>query len=198
MVSTRQQILEATERVIHSKGLARVTTKEIAREAGYAEGTLYKHFVTKEELFLAVVQEYLPDFATKICIDCAGKATIQANLEEIAYATIEYYEKLLPLAVSLFADADLLTRHRQWMQEQSAGPLCIYERVGAYIEAEQQLGRIGKELHSFNIAAALLGPCFQYVFLYNFMGTQTLPVTRQQFVSELVQLLTKGVLRAEC
>jgi AcrR family transcriptional regulator len=38
---TRQYILEATERILQTKGLARLTNKEIAQEVGCAEGTLY-------------------------------------------------------------------------------------------------------------------------------------------------------------
>jgi AcrR family transcriptional regulator len=192
-VNTRQQILKATERVILSKGLARVTTKEIARAAGYAEGTLYKHFETKEDLFLAVIQESLPDFVETVQEDRAGKATVQANLEEIAHATINYYDKLMPLVVSLFADADLLTRHREWMQTQNAGPMRIYERVAAYVEAEQHLDRIDIQRDPFCVAALLLGPCFQYVFLRCFMGVDPSTMTQQKFVSELVQTLISGV-----
>ncbi|GCE20017.1 TetR/AcrR family transcriptional regulator [Dictyobacter kobayashii] len=59
-MNTRRLILEATERLIRLKGLSRATTKEIAREAGCAEGTLYKHFEHKEDLFLTIIQEHLP------------------------------------------------------------------------------------------------------------------------------------------
>ncbi len=195
-MNTRQQILKATERVILSKGLARVTTKEIARAAGYAEGTLYKHFETKEDLFLAVIQEDLPDFVETVRQDRAGKDTIRTNLEEIAHATINYYGKLMPLVVSLFADADLLTRHREWMQIQNTGPMRIYERVAEYITAEQNLGRIDKQRDPLFIAAFLLGPCFQYVFMRSFTGADPSPMTQQKLVTELVQTLISGVLPA--
>src|SRR5690348_545299 len=138
-MKTRQIIIDATERIIQSKGLARTTTKEIAREAGCAEGTLYKHFEDKESLFMAVIQENLPEFALVMREDRAGTGTVAENLEEIALAAIQYYEKLLPLAVSLFADTDLLARQRTWMQENQGSPIRIHERVATYIEAEQRL-----------------------------------------------------------
>ena len=192
-VNTRQHILKATEQVIQEKGLARVTTKEIARAAGYAEGTLYKHFESKEDLFLAVIQENLPDFVETVRDERVGKATVEANLEEIMLATIDYYEKLMPLVVSLFANADLLARHRQWMQSQDAGPMRIYERVAGYIEAEQQLGRIDKRQQPFSIAALLLGPCFQYAFSHYFMGTDPLPVSPRTVVHNLTLTLLAGI-----
>ena len=59
---TQQQILEAVERLIHSKGLARVTTKEIARATGLSEGALYRHFDHKEEVFFAILIKNLFSF----------------------------------------------------------------------------------------------------------------------------------------
>jgi len=61
-MKTRERIIDATERVIQQRGLARVTTKEIARAAGVAEGTLFKYFERKDDLLLAVVEEHLPPF----------------------------------------------------------------------------------------------------------------------------------------
>jgi AcrR family transcriptional regulator len=192
-MTMRQQILAATERVIQEKGLARVTTREIARAAGCSEGTLYKHFEDKEALFLAVIQTYLPPLIEIVSTDMAGKQSIRENLEIIAQAAIAYYEKLLPLSISLFADLDLLARHRQWMLENKAGPLNIYHRIAAYIQAEQALGRVKKELEPFNIAVALLGPCYQYVFVQYFDGCDPFPLAGKQFVQSIVETLLTGI-----
>ncbi len=51
----RRQILEAAERVFRAKGLAGATTREIARDAGCAEGTIYLHFEDRMALFSAVL-----------------------------------------------------------------------------------------------------------------------------------------------
>jgi AcrR family transcriptional regulator len=50
----RQQILEVAQAVFASEGLA-VPIDEVARRAGLGIGTLYRHFPTKEALFLAIV-----------------------------------------------------------------------------------------------------------------------------------------------
>jgi AcrR family transcriptional regulator len=192
-MNTRQHILEAIERVIQSRGLARATTKEIAREAGCAEGTLYKHFHDKEDMFLAVIQEHLPDFVLKLSEENAGKRSLNASLQEIALAAIRYYEQLIPLAVSLFADSELIERHRKWMQEQNTGPQRIYERITAYIKAEQRQGRIADSLDAFSAASLLLGPCFQYAFLRYFTGAEPFPLTDAQFVVDTVTTLMNGL-----
>jgi AcrR family transcriptional regulator len=189
---TRQYILEAAERMLQSKGLARLTNKEIAQEAGCAEGTLYKHFETKEELILSAIEEHLPDFLAVVQDDRIGYGSLEANVQDIAHAAIRYYRKLVPLATSLFADMELMARFRHWMQEQQAGPLNLYEKVADYLAAEQQIGRLNQAIQPFNVAALLLGACFQYVFVQYFQGQDPFPVSEQVYVAGLVQTLLMG------
>ena len=51
---TRDQILDAAASVMHTLGLARTTTREIAQAAGLSEAALYRHFEDKAELFLSI------------------------------------------------------------------------------------------------------------------------------------------------
>jgi AcrR family transcriptional regulator len=54
MTTTKQRLLDAAERVIRTKGLAAASTREIAREAGCADGTLYNHFSDRADLFAII------------------------------------------------------------------------------------------------------------------------------------------------
>src|SRR5919204_6094066 len=96
--STRQVLLDAAQRLIERDGFIRLTTKEIAQEAGYAEGTLFKHFKRKEDLCLAVVLENSPPFKDVIVKTQAGNGTVKANLEAMARAAIRFSDKLIPMA----------------------------------------------------------------------------------------------------
>ncbi|WP_407313287.1 TetR family transcriptional regulator [Desulfosporosinus sp. SB140] len=52
----RQDILEAALKVFSENGYKGSTTAEIARQAGVAEGTIFRHFATKKELLAAVLE----------------------------------------------------------------------------------------------------------------------------------------------
>jgi len=52
----RQDILEAGLKLFSEKGYNGSTTAEIARAAGVAEGTIFRHFTTKKELLIAVLE----------------------------------------------------------------------------------------------------------------------------------------------
>src|SRR5215208_772085 len=140
---TRAQLVDAAERVLRTKGLARATTKEIAREAGYAEGTLYLHFADKLDLVRAVHERLLPAFVELVghLPGKAGTGTVQGNLTELARGALQLYRDILPLGSSLFADPELLERFRNLLAERGGGPHRAWEPVIAYLRAEQALGR---------------------------------------------------------
>ena len=52
----RQDILEASLKLFSEKGYNGSTTAEIARSAGVAEGTIFRHFPTKKDLLIAVLE----------------------------------------------------------------------------------------------------------------------------------------------
>jgi AcrR family transcriptional regulator len=55
--ATRAKLLEAAAREFGRVGLERANIDAISLAAGYAKGTVYNYFASKEELFLAVVEE---------------------------------------------------------------------------------------------------------------------------------------------
>lgn len=57
----RQDILEAALSIFTKKGYNGSTTAEIARAAGVAEGTIFRHFATKKELLIATLKPKLLD-----------------------------------------------------------------------------------------------------------------------------------------
>jgi AcrR family transcriptional regulator len=55
---TRTLLLDAAEEVFAEKGFTPASLDDIAHAAGYTKGAIYKHFSTKEDLFLAVSDRY--------------------------------------------------------------------------------------------------------------------------------------------
>lgn len=56
--TTRDKILETALKLFSKKGYLGATTREIAKEAGIAEVTLFRHFPSKESLFEEVINTY--------------------------------------------------------------------------------------------------------------------------------------------
>jgi AcrR family transcriptional regulator len=192
----RARLVEAAERVMRSKGLARTTVKEIAREAGYSEGALYKHFSSKEELFFAVLADRLPPFIalSKMLPGRAGQGTVRETLTELASVAVAYYTEGFPIIASLFAEQEMLGRHREEMYARGLGPHRANEAVAAYLGAEQQLGRVRADTSPAGAAALLLGSCFQRAFLHHFQPTKEYSQAEEdQFVVETIDVVMHGI-----
>ena len=56
--ATKQRLLDSTLEVISEKGYLGATTREISQRAGVTELTLFRHFGTKERLFVELLSSY--------------------------------------------------------------------------------------------------------------------------------------------
>lgn len=191
-MDTRKQILGAAERLIRSEGLARLTTKRIAQEAGVSEGSLFNHFTRKDDLVLAAIMERVPQLLLSVAK--AGDNTVEDNLAGIALAVIRFYEGTLPLLLALFADARLLLRHRESVQQRGGGPQYMLDVVINYLGAEQQIGRVSTAIDPKSVASALCGAGFQWAFVQQSTGQLLWPeLTPQAFARNLAANLWLGL-----
>ena len=55
--ATRQQLLQAAQRVFAEKGVSRTSLQDIAQAAGASRGAIYWHFKNKADLFNAMMEE---------------------------------------------------------------------------------------------------------------------------------------------
>ena len=55
--ATRERLMRAAIGIVAREGLAAATTAAIAAEAGVAEGTLYRHFESKDDLLVAAYRQ---------------------------------------------------------------------------------------------------------------------------------------------
>ena len=186
------------ERVIRTKGLAAASTREIAREAGCADGTLYNHFHDRVDLFVAIyLEKLLPDYSDALSKlpYWIGEGTVQAHMEELAQIALALYYKATPLRAALFAEPELLQRYREAFKAQAQNrkqerPANI---LAAYLRAEQRLGRVAASANSMIAAEALFSTCSDYALRKCFFGETPTPEADQQFVQELVRSLMEGL-----
>jgi AcrR family transcriptional regulator len=163
MPTTRDRILDAAETVLRTVGFAHATTKEIAREAGYSEATLYKNFPDKTAIFVAVLKERLPSLA-----NVTGDGTLEENLTGLARAALDFYLRSFPISVSVFSSRAFLATHATALRAMDSGPVRVLARVTTYLETQTGI-RPDADLEA--AAALLLGACFQRVFLVQFDET---------------------------
>jgi AcrR family transcriptional regulator len=169
---TRERILDAAERLMRSIGLARVTTKQIAQAAGCSEGALYKHFSSKEELFVRVLEERLPSLdplLAELSSD-PGDRSITDCVAVIARQAARFYESTFAIGASLFAEPSLLARHRDAIRTLGTGPHRPLDAVADYLRTEQKAKRLRTDASAEAAAALLMGACYHRAFFTHYFG----------------------------
>jgi AcrR family transcriptional regulator len=188
----RRRIVEAADLVIREKGLSGATTREIAREAGCAEGSIYVHFADKTELVIAVVTEREPHFARMLELPGkAGEASVEDNLAAWLEELLELFRDNLPIFLALLGDRTVLARFTERLHERRTGPLAVAGAAAAYLRAEQRLGRVRASADPQIVAALLVGAGRDHGLTTVLAGIE--PAPPQTFARETARTIVAGV-----
>jgi AcrR family transcriptional regulator len=136
-------ILEAAEKTLLEKGYHEMAMEEIASEVGIAKATIYLHFPSKEELFIALLKRSLTSSMEELVKIVAQPLPVRTRLELIlreAYCNKDKKRSQLFLAsfTSTNYHKEVVEKHlklRDSMKQTS-------EYLGALLEEGQRSGEI--------------------------------------------------------
>jgi AcrR family transcriptional regulator len=192
---TRQTIVEAAQHVIADLGLRHATTRAIAERAGCAEGTIYRYWTDKHQLFVEIVKAQFPGF-TSLCGSLgerAGAGEVAETLEEVARAALAFYRAISPLAYGAVTDPELRAQTLRHFKESGGGPLWTVRAVTGYLADEQRLGRVPASASPEFAARLLLGMCFAHVYLQEAVGAEADLGSDEEVAAAAVRQLMDGL-----
>jgi AcrR family transcriptional regulator len=99
-----RELVKVTRALFDEKGMQDAPVEEIAQAAGIARGLIYRHFSSKDELFVAAVTDYLAELATALEVATADAADPVQALQRITEAYARYclrYPAFLDASISL-------------------------------------------------------------------------------------------------
>ena len=188
----RAELLDATVRLLHSRDVAGLTTREIAREAGCSAGALYRHFATKADLLVAVAHERLrPDFGEMV--RRVGSSTVERNLEHIILSTQRFMTELVPIVTAIGADAELRAGWRRAFDREDIPPRRTVDAITAYIAAEQRVGRVSRQASPLMSSSMLVGTCYQDALVQHIFGESTHGLSPTRHARALAHELWMGL-----
>jgi len=183
------QILDAAARVFARKGYQRATTKEIASEAGVAEGTIYNYFDSKRDLLIAM--------ASRLALESLHELNSLPSMEDVnAYVlalvtnrfdlllkNIDLVRALMP---EVLVDDDL----RQAYMDEVLTPATSY--LGDYIDGRIQAGSFRK-VKTDVVAQTMIGAVMSFGFLWLQQRSELDEQSHEELVSEVVGLFLDGL-----
>ena len=140
-VRNRAAILEAAKRLVAEQG-TEVAMGEVARVAGVAVGTLYRHFPNTADLLAAVVNEYVEALAD----DAQGAwERVEAGRSDADQELLDFLERALEM-ISRSHAAKSVARALGAEVEYAEPETRATEALGRLIEAGRSSGRLRRDL----------------------------------------------------
>lgn len=100
MTEKQRSILRASIKLFAEKGFHASSTAEIAKEAGVAEGTIFRHYKSKKDILLAVVAPVLVKFAGPFILKDVREIFREQEHKPFAQIATELYRNRLDLVIT--------------------------------------------------------------------------------------------------
>lgn len=104
-VTGRQtEIIEAAAKILTTSGVNGLTIKNIAKEMNFSESAIYRHFESKEEIILAMLDFVMNNIGTATFGVIMGNDSVIETFKAIFNAQFNYFSKHPYLAVAIFSE----------------------------------------------------------------------------------------------
>jgi AcrR family transcriptional regulator len=188
-----QQILDAAREVFLEKGI-HATTSEVARRAHVGEGSIFKRYKTKAELFIkAMEHQVTAPFWMRALSANLGKREPREALVEAGLEAIEALRRIVPLMMMSWSNQATVGGLPSLLDSPDPPPVRAVRMVTGYFEAEIRAGRLRRHDPEL-LARVFVGSLHNYVFFEILLQRlQQVLQPPEKFVKGLVDLLWNGI-----
>jgi len=187
---TRRKLLEVTLELVSKKGYIGTTTKEIAQRAGVSEITLFRHFGSKESLFIEMLNtfSFLPRL--KEIIPKLESISYKQALEEIGirfFFTLKERKSMIKIILS---EIKLYPEKLRWIYNNFINEMI--ETLGEYFKVLQKQ-RVLRVFEPKTGARAFLGMIFCYFKSEEILcGKDITKEEAEKIIKEFVDIFVNG------
>ena len=186
---TDEQQLVAAREVFLERGV-NATSAEVAQRAGVSEGTLFKRFKTKHEMFHCALdidgegEEWERTMPERV-----GVGDPQEQLTQLLKDGIEVLRIIVPLVLTSSTDPTTIPAHMQNKEPSAMRTLRVLTR---YFDAEMRLGRFRRQDPEI-CARMIMSAAWHYAhFELMFGAMDILPMPEDTYIRGVVASLWHG------
>ncbi len=161
----RAEILQAAEKVFALKGFFQTTMNEIAREAEFGTGTLYKFFKSKEDLYFTLIDEKTDEIYQLVQAELSREASAIERIRKVLNLELQFMERNRDF-FRIYASEG--SRY-EWSIQNDCGKK-VHDKMVRYLHDLAQVFQQGIELkelkpiHPMDLAHAFEGIVHSFIF----------------------------------
>lgn len=195
MTEKQTRILYAAAEIFAEKGYAYSSTNEIAQRASVAEGTIFRHYKTKQDLLSAIVSPVMSKFLAPFILN-DFKEILESDypkLEDFLYALVvnrlNFVKKNAKILKILLQEIPFQPTLQEEFKQHVGHK--VFQRFIEIIEHFKSKGEI-VNIPSFAIfrfiASSLIG-----LFVTRFLFIEGQPWEEEKEISDVVHLILNGI-----
>jgi AcrR family transcriptional regulator len=195
LTEKQKQIIIAAIESFSQKGYAATSTSEIAKRAGVAEGTIFRHYKTKKELLLAIVTPVISKLLAPFVMRDLNKVLDQRyeRYEDFLRAMIinrrDFLQKNFPILKILIQEIPFQPELREQFLEHVAGK--IYKRFDELAKHYQEKGQI-IEIPTSNVIRFTASTIIGYLFS-NYILFPNINWNEEEEIERTIQFIMHGI-----
>jgi AcrR family transcriptional regulator len=158
--NSKSKIFDAALTLFVKKGINATTTREIAKKAGIAEGTIYRHFKSKEELSLELFRDRMDIFRKELNSKADYYSDPQKKLEALIDSFFSFAHKDLKacfyIVIGHYTELNILKKEKFQYKDIFAEVIKqgvkkkVFRKIDNNLGAALIIGMINRAILSYN------------------------------------------------
>jgi AcrR family transcriptional regulator len=183
-----KEIHDVVARFFAHRGYHHTSMREIARELGLNQSSLYHYFTSKEDVLFRLMNDAMDDVLEKLEEICASDLPAEHKLKKMLHSYIRSYagdqERLILLVNEMHS---LTEKNRLILVEKQRKYVQLIKSILKELVDEEKMKEIDPSVATF----AFFGMVHYTIKWYHKDG----PITLDELAGQFVELFTKGILK---
>ncbi len=195
-----EMILQAAIKLFSEKGFDAATSKEIAREAGIAEGTIFNYFKTKKDILSAILVSLINLVSEKIVLKGIKdiltedkEGDIRTILKKIIYDRIKLVDRVFPMAQVIFVEAILHEDVKEALYKNLIKN--IVEMFDKYYDEMVEKGILKEGLDSMAVLRSIAGNIAIFIGQRKIFGKYFKHENIDEEIDKVIDIILYGIIK---
>jgi len=186
----KAHILEVAARLFSMHGVAGISTRQIALEAGVAEGLIFHYFADKSALFSAALEhtDTFPRHVARL-LEGAEQRPAHEVLRELGHRWVKNAFREGAMLGMLLGEAQRHPEAAEVVKEVSGRSI---ERLAAYLTARIQAGELRADLPISTAATSFIAGLMVFLLMNQGLSEKAWKKLATVYVDELLSLWLQG------